>query len=351
MGRPPRAAHELSPPAPRASQNPSVPQSCQVKPGVRVFIQGTNTPESPLRRAARALLVGLLCSAAVALAAWWGPRSVQNPTMLALAEHQELSWLAAESPTPPKADPAIRARGLQVRAVADLHRLAALAPEEAQPLAFRLWVQGQREDVRTAGLGVILDAGIASFPKGFRRRFLADIVPAVLPAARDWHVPPSITLAQAILESGWGRSGLSARHHNLFGVKAGASDKRVRMASREHKWGRLRASRETFRTYRDKGESIAHHARLLGEDRRYAHARPLWTDGPAFLAAIAPRYASSPRYVAKVTQIVELYDLDRWDALVAAAAAEDAGVDPRAWLDEATALHLDALTDADDTGK
>jgi hypothetical protein len=351
MGRPPRAAHELSPLAPRASQNPSIPRSCQVKADVRVFVQGAKAPESPRRRAARTVLVGLLCAIAVAIAGWQGPRSVHTPAALALTAHPDLTAIAAEPATPPTADPAIRARGLQVRAVGDLRRLSSLAPEEAQPLAYRLWVQGQRDDVRTAGLGVILDAGIASFPAGFRRRFLADIVPAVLPAARDWHVPPSITLAQAILESGWGRSKLSARHHNLFGVKAGASDKRVRMASREHKWGRLRASRETFRTYQDKGESIAHHARLLGEDRRYAHARPLWTDGPAFLAAIAPRYASSPRYVAKVTQIVELYELDRWDALVAAAAAEDAGVDPQAWLDEATALHLDALTDAADTEK
>lgn len=345
MGRPPRAAHQLSHPAPRATQTPSISESCQVKAGVHVFVKRGTTP----RRSAA--LVASLCALALALAAWLGPQSVHTPALLALTTHPELAVLARPPASASSASPAIRARGLQVRAVGDLRRLAAIAPEEAQPLAFRLWVQGHREDVRSAGLGTILDAGIASFPAGFRRRFLAEIVPAVLPAARDWHVPPSITLAQAILESGWGRSKLSAHHHNLFGVKAGASDKRVRMASREHKWGRLRASRETFRTYEDKGESIAHHARLLGEDRRYAHARPLWTDGPAFLAAIAPRYASSPRYVAKVSQIVDLYELDRWDALVAAAAAEDAGVDPGAWLHAATTQHVDALTDAMDNEK
>jgi hypothetical protein len=307
--------------------------------------------EAPRRGGLRTALGALACLAAVALAAWFGPRSVHHPAVLEWTSHPELAALAAPAPTPHSADVQVRARGLQVQAVARLHALAALAPEEAQPLAYRLWVHGQRDDVRAAGLDVILDAGIASFPQGFRRRFLAQIVPAVLPAARDWHVPPSITLAQAILESGWGRSKLSARHHNLFGVKAGSSDKKVRMASREHKWGRLRASRETFRTYADKGESIAHHARLLGEDRRYAHARPLWTDAPAFLEAIAPRYASSPKYVAKVSEIVDCYELDRWDALVAAAAASDAGVDPGPWLEEATARHMDAISDADDTGK
>ncbi|MEC7948788.1 MAG: glucosaminidase domain-containing protein, partial [Myxococcota bacterium] len=288
----------------------------------------------------------LLCILCVAVAAWLGPRSVHVPEVQALFGTPALSMLAVPAPPPATRHIGHRVRGLQVRAVAELRARASVAPEDAQPLAYRLWVQGRREDVRSAGLDAILDAGIASFPDGFRRQFLAAIVPAVLPAARDWHVPPSVTLAQAILESGWGRSRLSARHHNLFGVKAGSSDKKVSMASREHKWGRLRASRETFRTYRDKGESIAHHARLLGEDRRYAHARPLWTDGPAFLAAIAPRYASSPRYVAKVSQIIDLYELDRWDALVAAAAAEDAGVDPGAWLQEANTRHLDALADS-----
>lgn len=358
MGRPPRAAHQLKTPAQRAPQPSSIPRSCQVKPDVRVVTQGGGPQgggvqgrEAPRRRGLRTVLVGLLALAAVALAVWAGPRTVHTPALLALTTHPDLAPLAQDAAPAGMADVAVRARGLQVRAVGDLRALSDLSPEEAQPLAYRLWVHGQRDDVRAAGLDTILDAGIASFPEGFRRRFLAQIVPAVLPAARDWHVPPSITLAQAILESGWGRSKLSARHHNLFGVKAGRSDKKVRMASREHKWGRLRASRETFRTYTDKGESIAHHARLLGEDRRYAHARPLWTDGPAFLAAIAPRYASSPKYVAKVSEIVDCYELDRWDALVAAAAAQDAGVDPGAWLEAATARHMDAITDADDTEK
>ena len=49
----------------------------------------------------------------------------------------------------------------------------------------------------------------------------------------------------------------------------------------------------------------------------------------------------------KITpKLIELYELDRWDALVAAAAAEDAGVDPGAWLREANARHLDALADS-----
>ena len=281
-----------------------------------------------------------------AVVVYLGPRTVGADWLRPAVDHPVWSDLLRETVRPSAALTLVRARGLQVQAVGTLPAMTEADQDLAQPLAYRLWVHGLRPDIREVGLAEILDVGIESFPEGYRRRFFAELVPAVLPAARQWHVPPSITLAQAILESGWGRSRLSARHHNLFGVKAGASERRVRMASREHRWGRLRPSRETFRTYTDKGESIAHHARLLGQDRRYAHARPVWSDGEAFLEAIAPRYASSPHYVAKVTEIVSYYELDRWDALVVAAAAEDAGIDAAPWMRAAVERFSDAVSDA-----
>ena len=155
-------------------------------------------------------------------------------------------------------------------------------------------------------------------------------------------MPPSVTLAQAILESGWGRSTLTRDYHNLFGVKAGRSSQRIRLASREHMRGRLRPSRQTFRSYTSRSQSIWDHAELLGSDRRYAHARPHWTDWRPFLEAIAPRYASSPTYVQAVAEIIELYDLDRWDALIVAAVEADQ-------RDESTPVAADAPVPPDDT--
>jgi hypothetical protein len=296
-------------------------------------------------------MIGLFAMLSVALAAVAGPHTVDSPLAVTLTTHPAVRALHGGLPRPAvPATPdalAVDARAVQVRALGDARALAAVHPGEAQPLAYALWAKATRPDIREAALEIILDDAIASFPKGFRRRFLAEVMPAVLPAAREWHVPPSVTLAQAILESGWGRSGLAANHHNLFGVKAGASDQKVRMASREHLWGRLRPSRQTFRTYEDKGESITHHARLLGSDRRYAHARPHWAYWQTFLEEIAPRYASSPKYVEKVSEIVEHYELDRWDALVVAAAASDAGLDAEPWLAKATEGMGDALADAE----
>ncbi len=59
----------------------------------------------------------------------------------------------------------------------------------------------------------------AGWPDGHTGEFLAAIAPSAFDAGLRYCVPPSVTMAQAALESGWGRSQLASRHHNLFGVK------------------------------------------------------------------------------------------------------------------------------------
>ncbi|WEV09974.1 glucosaminidase domain-containing protein [Clostridium perfringens] len=50
--------------------------------------------------------------------------------------------------------------------------------------------------------------------------FISQIVPGARQSYEETKIFPSITLAQAILESGWGRSGLAVRAKNLFGIKS-----------------------------------------------------------------------------------------------------------------------------------
>ena len=213
----------------------------------------------------------------------------------------------------------------------------------------RLFVHSNDWRIRSRARDGLVEIATRQWPEGFRSHFLASLSPAVLTAARAHRVPPSVTLAQAILESGWGRSGLTRDYHNLFGVKAGRSSQRVRLASHEHMRGRLRPSHQTFRRYESKSQSIWDHAELLGSDRRYAHARGKWTDWRAFLEAIAPRYASSPTYVEAVSRIVELYELDRWDALIVQAVAADERAVEATVTADATPPSLPAA-DTGDTG-
>jgi len=231
----------------------------------------------------------------------------------------------------PASPPAIRAkaRAHHIRLLAEARQAEQQGHHTIAREAFAtLFIHATDPSLRLVARDALVDQASRAWPKGFRSRFLTSLSPSVLSAAREHQVPPSVTLAQAILESGWGRSRLTRDYHNLFGVKAGRSSQRIRLASREHMRGRLRPSHQTFRRYDSKDHSIQDHAELLGTDRRYAHAREHWTDWRRFIEAIAPRYASSPTYVNAVSKIIELYDLDQWDALIVAAVEADQRVPP-----------------------
>lgn len=156
------------------------------------------------------------------------------------------------------------------------------------------------------------------WPDDHRRLFLSQIAPTALKSAVEHCVPPSVTLAQAIQESGWGRSGLAKNHGNLFGVKASRGG--VVMPTTEVAKGESQEVRARFASFEAWDDSVAHHNALLAEDPRYARAREDWESWPQFLEALGPVYATDPRYVARVTRLVADYELDQWDALVRRAA-------------------------------
>jgi flagellum-specific peptidoglycan hydrolase FlgJ len=158
------------------------------------------------------------------------------------------------------------------------------------------------------------------WPDDHRRTFLISIAPHALTSAVDHCVPPSITLAQAILESGWGRSGLAKAHHNLFGMKSGASSNGVRLKTREVTNGIATHQQARFRTYEGWHQSITDHGSLLSNDPRYAKARTNWEHWPLFLKTLAPVYATDPQYIEHISSLVEDYHLDKWDELVTRAA-------------------------------
>lgn len=195
--------------------------------------------------------------------------------------------------------------------------------EGLEPTLRNVYVNAQDEQLRQRALLFLLGRQVDELPPGAQGAFLKAILPQVISAARRHQLPPSVTLAQAVHESGWGRSRLATEHHNLFGVKAGKSHRAVTMPTREHQEGATSSVRSRFRTFTNLGESIEHHATLLAQDRRYAQAHGHWADWRAFLARMAPTYATDPSYAAYLAVLVDRYELDRWDSLVRDGAVHD----------------------------
>lgn len=155
----------------------------------------------------------------------------------------------------------------------------------------------------------------------YKARFLEELLPAVLALQECAGLPASVVLAQAILESDWGRSALARRNRNLFGIKARPNGSGVVYTTTEYAGGRPRREKARFAGYTSYTACLADYARLL-ERPRYASARRLAGNPAAFAAALQRcGYSTDPRYAHKLGILIRRYQLTQYDAPPAAAPA------------------------------
>ncbi len=123
-----------------------------------------------------------------------------------------------------------------------------------------------------------------------------------------YKIPASITLAQGLLESGAGRSELARLGNNHFGIKC--HDWRGRTMRKDDD---LR--NECFRVYDNARQSYEDHSKFLTQHRRYARLFQLRiTDYQGWARGLKEcGYATSPTYAQALINIIELYQLDRYD--------------------------------------
>ncbi|BBH71297.1 hypothetical protein ACTI_79820 [Actinoplanes sp. OR16] len=153
-------------------------------------------------------------------------------------------------------------------------------------------------------------------------QFIKAAVPGAQQGWREYGVPPSVTIAQAILESGWGRSGLSSVDRNYFGIKC-QNDYHGPHATGCHVYRTTECSKSTgkcfeisdaFRTYSSMARSFRDHGHFLKNNKRYAPAFGHTRNADEFIEQVwKAGYATDPKYVAKVTGIMKTYGLYRYD--------------------------------------
>ncbi len=128
-------------------------------------------------------------------------------------------------------------------------------------------------------------------------------------------IPASITLAQGMLESNWGRSELAKKAKNHFGIKADNSwtGKIYKYEDDEFHKGKLIKSK--FRVYNSPEESFIDHSEFIAKKKRYEFLFKFditdyksWTKG-----LLKAGYATDPKYNKKLNLIIEKYGLWEYD--------------------------------------
>lgn len=100
-----------------------------------------------------------------------------------------------------------------------------------------------------------------------QRNFIESIEDSAINNYKSYKILPSITIAQAILESNWGRSQLSTQYHNLFGIKGHNWNGKTANLSTNEFYNQT--IKDDFRMYEDVYESVEDHGLFLSENPRY----------------------------------------------------------------------------------
>ena len=122
-------------------------------------------------------------------------------------------------------------------------------------------------------------------------------------------------IAQAIIESGWGKSGLASNYHNYFGLKCGSSWKggSVNMATREeYKPGVVTNIRDNFRTYEDFDAGIRGYFEFINTSR-YKNLKGVKNPEEYVRRLKADGYATSSKYVDNIMRVIRDNKLTRFD--------------------------------------
>lgn len=150
-----------------------------------------------------------------------------------------------------------------------------------------------------------------------QKEFIEQIKPGSILTYVKYNVLPSLTLAQAVLESNWGTSELAINANNLFGIKWSKDcgfDYYLKKTKEyvNNKWITVEAY---FRKYKDINESIEDYGVFLTKPR-YAKvltskdykeaANEVWRAG----------YATDPNYPSKLCSLIEKYKFYEVDDMV-----------------------------------
>lgn len=156
----------------------------------------------------------------------------------------------------------------------------------------------------------VAGAGENEAGTGNAKEFVNQVWPHAVEASRATGIPPQFLVAQAALESGWGKSEIrradGSTSYNLFGIKAGKSwgGNTVDAPTTEYVDGKAQRVSEKFRAYGSYAEGFRDYANLLRNNPRFGNVVGS-QDGAEFAKRLQQAgYATDPAYADKLARII-----------------------------------------------
>ncbi len=142
--------------------------------------------------------------------------------------------------------------------------------------------------------------------------FVSSLLPLAEEVAEELGVDPKVLLAQAALETGWGkhviRDAQGESSNNLFNIKADKrwDGDRAQVNTLEYRNGVAQQEKALFRSYDSYEQSFRDYADFLKSSPRYQQALESAADPRQYLQKLqAAGYATDPAYADKITTIFE----------------------------------------------
>ena len=152
-------------------------------------------------------------------------------------------------------------------------------------------------------------------PSAIQAKFINRIAPAAQQIGREYDLYPSIIIAQAALESDWGCSTLGkAPNNNLFGVKGYFARQTVAQPTTEYdEQGHKFQVVSNFRQYASEYEALRDYAQTLEAPLYQGVHRQNTKNYREATRALRGRYATDPEYDRKLNQLIDTYQLTKYD--------------------------------------
>ncbi|HEY9766113.1 MAG TPA: glucosaminidase domain-containing protein [Chroococcales cyanobacterium] len=161
----------------------------------------------------------------------------------------------------------------------------------------------------TERLKALSTAELARLGVNDKQAFFAALRPAAEEAEKLYGVPAEVTLAQAALESGWGKSALGG--FNIFGIKGSGPAGTVSSKTQEWVSGRYVTITANFAKYGNFYQAVVEHGKRFhnGYYDKAVNQFAQDKDYRKFIQNIQGIYATDPKYSSKLLSIIDDYHL------------------------------------------